>query len=162
MDATAGVELNPGVNDGRHLGAKPIAKMCEGKTRDGLLFGDGVDYLGRPRSSGASRSWFMTALDAAGLERMTVHDLRHTPASLAISSGANVKAVQRMLGHVSAAMALDVYADLFDDDLHTISASIASGAPRSSQLQHASSGSFAASDPTPIFDGAPRPAGGVE
>ena len=38
----------------------PIAKMCEGKARDGLLFGDGVDYLGRPRSSGASRSWFMT------------------------------------------------------------------------------------------------------
>ena len=102
----------------------PIAKMCEGKTRDGLLFGDGVDYLGRPRSSGASRSWFMTALDAAGLERMTVHDLRHTAASLAISSGANVKAVQRMLGHASAAMTLDVYADLFDDDLDTVSVSL--------------------------------------
>jgi integrase len=46
-----------------------------------------------------------------------VHDLRHTAASLAISAGANVKAVQRMLGHASAAMTLDVYADLFDDDL---------------------------------------------
>jgi len=102
----------------------PIAKMCEGKARDGLLFGDGVDYLGRPRSSGASRSWFMTALDAAGLERMTVHDLRHTAASLAISSGANVKAVQRMLGHASAAMTLDVYADLFDDDLDAVSISL--------------------------------------
>jgi len=31
--------------------------------------------------------------------------------------GANVKAVQRMLGHASAAMTLDVYAGLFDDDL---------------------------------------------
>jgi hypothetical protein len=31
--------------------------------------------------------------------------------------GANVKAVQRMLGHASAAMTLDTYADLFDDDL---------------------------------------------
>ncbi|WP_434332838.1 tyrosine-type recombinase/integrase [Microbacterium sp. CGR1] len=48
---------------------------------------------------------------------VTVHDLRHTAASLAISAGANVKAVQRMLGHASAAMTLDVYADLFDDDL---------------------------------------------
>ena len=66
----------------------------------------------------------MTALDAAGLERMTVHDLRHTAASLAISSGANVKAVQRMLGHASAAMTLDVYADLFDDDLDTVSVSL--------------------------------------
>jgi hypothetical protein len=29
-----------------------------------------------------------------------------------------------MLGHASAAMALDVYADLFDDDLDTVSASL--------------------------------------
>lgn len=45
------------------------------------------------------------------------HDLRHTAASIAISSGANVKAVQRMLGHKSAAVTLNVYADLFDSDL---------------------------------------------
>lgn len=45
---------------------------------------------------------------------------RHTTASLAISTGANVKAVQRMLEHASAAMTLDVYADLFDDDLDTV------------------------------------------
>ena len=31
--------------------------------------------------------------------------------------GANVKAVQRMLGHAKASMTLDVYADLFDEDL---------------------------------------------
>ena len=37
-----------------------------------------------------------------------------------ISSGANVKAVQKMLGHASAAMTLDVYADLFDDDLDAV------------------------------------------
>jgi integrase len=28
--------------------------------------------------------------------------------------------VQRLLGHASAAMTLDVYADLFDDDLDTL------------------------------------------
>ena len=38
-------------------------------------------------------------------------------ASLAVAAGANVKAVQRMLGHASAAMTLDVYSGLFDDDL---------------------------------------------
>ena len=42
---------------------------------------------------------------------------RHTAASLAVSAGANVKAVQRMLGHKSASMTLDVYGHLFDDDL---------------------------------------------
>ncbi|WP_235677696.1 tyrosine-type recombinase/integrase [Bifidobacterium longum] len=36
---------------------------------------------------------------------LTCHDLRHTAASIAISSGANVKAVQRMLGHKNAAIA---------------------------------------------------------
>lgn len=55
---------------------------------------------------------------------MTSHDLRHTTASLAISSGANVKAVQRMLGHASAAMTLDTYADLFEDDLNAVSAAL--------------------------------------
>jgi hypothetical protein len=35
----------------------------------------------------------------------------------AVARGANVKAVQRMLGHASAAMTLDVYSGLFDDDL---------------------------------------------
>ncbi len=50
------------------------------------------------------------------------HELRHTAASLAVSSGANVKAVQRMLGHASAAMTLDVYSGLFDDDLGDLAA----------------------------------------
>ncbi len=67
-----------------------------------------------------TRSWFLTALTAAGLPRPTIHDLRHTAASLAVSVGANAKAVQRMLGHASAAMTLDTYADLFDDDLDAV------------------------------------------
>ena len=52
--------------------------------------------------------------------RPTLHDLRHTAASLAISAGANVKAVQTMLGHKSAALTLDTYADLFPDDLEAV------------------------------------------
>jgi integrase len=51
---------------------------------------------------------------------ITPNDLRHTAASLAVSAGANVKALQRMLGHASASMTLDVYADLFDDDLDSV------------------------------------------
>ncbi|WP_448642919.1 tyrosine-type recombinase/integrase [Geodermatophilus sp. URMC 63] len=51
---------------------------------------------------------------------MTPHELRHTAASLAVSAGANVKAVQRLLGHASAAMTLDVYSGSFDDDLNAV------------------------------------------
>lgn len=52
--------------------------------------------------------------------KITAHALRHTAASLAISAGANLKVVQRMLGHASAAMTPDIYADLFDDDLTAV------------------------------------------
>lgn len=64
--------------------------------------------------------------------RLTPHDLRHTAASLAISAGANVKAVQKMLGHASAAMTLDTYADLFDDDLDAVADGLQTEAERAS------------------------------
>ncbi len=44
----------------------------------------------------------------------------NSAASLAVAAGASVKAVQRMLGHASAAMTLDVYADLFDEELDEV------------------------------------------
>jgi integrase len=63
--------------------------------------------------------------------------LRHGAASLAVSAGANVKAIQRMLGHAKASMTLDVYADLFDDDLDDVAANlnaaIRAAAPQRSQ-----------------------------
>jgi integrase len=62
--------------------------------------------------------------------RITAHGLRHTAASLAISAGANPKVVQRMLGHASAAMTLDVYADLFDSDLDEVAVTVSKMWPR--------------------------------
>lgn len=49
-----------------------------------------------------------------------MHDLRHTAASLAISCGGQVKVVQRMLGHKSAAMTLDLYSHLYTEDLEDL------------------------------------------
>ena len=63
---------------------------------------------------------FAPAAERIGMPGLTPHDLRHTAASLAVQVGANVKAVQRMLGHASAAMTLDVYSGLFDDDLDAL------------------------------------------
>ncbi|WP_243709919.1 tyrosine-type recombinase/integrase [Mycobacterium marinum] len=51
---------------------------------------------------------------------ITPHDLRHTCASLAISAKANVKVVQHMLGHATAAMTLDLYGHLMSDDLAAV------------------------------------------
>lgn len=96
-----------------------IRAATRGKSFDQLVFGKGDEHLRLPNSQDG---WFAAAVRRAqkidpDLPRISPHDLRHTAASLAISAGANVKAVQRMLGHASAAMTLDTYADLFDDDL---------------------------------------------
>ncbi len=63
------------------------------------------------------RRVFDKACAEVGIVGLVPHGLRHTTASLAISAGANVKVVQRMLGHATAAMTLDLYGHLLDDDL---------------------------------------------
>ena len=89
-----------------------LSRLCVGKAGGELVFpASSGGYLSRPHSGDG---WFAAALRRAGLPAMTIHDLRHTCASLAVSAGVNVLALQRMLGHRSAKMTLDVYADLFD------------------------------------------------
>lgn len=102
--------------------SEPLKALCEGKGRDQLVFGRGLTHL---RAPDGRRGWFVSAVAKCQkadeqFPTLTLHDLRHTAASLAVSAGANVKALQRMLGHASAAMTLDVYADLFDDDLDDV------------------------------------------
>jgi len=99
-----------------------LARQCEGKSRHDLLWsGDDGGHLKRPHPTSG---WFAKAVAESGIPRATPHDLRHTAASLAVSAGANVKAVQKMLGHASAAMTLDIYADLFDDDLEAVATAL--------------------------------------
>jgi integrase len=95
--------------------ADSLLEVTAGKQPDDLVF---TTWRGAPlRNRNFKRDVFDPASTAAGLTGLTPHELRHTAASLAVSAGANVKAVQKMLGHSSAAMTLDVYSGLFDDDL---------------------------------------------
>lgn len=110
-----------------------LAKSCEGKHREDLVFpGPDGRYLRTARVHSDNYSWFASAIDASGVPRITPHDLRHTAASFAISAGASAKGVQRMLGHASAAMTLDVYAELFDADLDAVSDALDDAHSRSS------------------------------
>jgi len=59
---------------------------------------------------------FEKACKAAGIENLHIHDLRHTFASMAVSSGADLYAVQRLLGHSDISMT-QRYAHLAADDL---------------------------------------------
>lgn len=104
-----------------------LAETAKGKDRDDLLWPSASGgYMGPPASK---QSWLSGAVERCQksdptFPRVTAHALRHTAASLAISAGANPKVVQRMLGHASAAMTLDVYADLFESDLTLVADSV--------------------------------------
>jgi integrase len=74
------------------------------------------------------RRVFDLAVEKIGMPGLTPHELRHTCASLAISSGANILAVQKLLGHETAAMTLGLYAHLFNDDLTNVAKSLDKGA----------------------------------
>lgn len=95
-----------------------LAEHVAGKGRDDLVF-PGVKG-GALRSQTFQRTAFDTAVSALGVGAMHPHELRHTAASLAIASGADVKVVQRMLGHKSATMTLDLYGHLFPDRLDEV------------------------------------------
>jgi integrase len=99
-----------------------LSVQCRAKATGDLVFaGPDGKYLPRPKSDGG---WFASALRKAGVQPITPHHLRHTCASLAISAGVNVLALQRMLGHTSAKVTLDTYADLFDDDLDAVAVTL--------------------------------------
>lgn len=111
-----------------------LAAACAGRAPTDLVFTaprGGVLMLRNWR-----RRVFDPALATAGLGELTPHELRHTAASLAVAAGANVKAVQRMLGHASAAMTLDVYSGLFDDDLDAVADRL-DAAAQSARQDHA-------------------------
>ena len=89
----------------------------------------GDDFLfatkhGTPLRASNLRLHFDMAALAVGQAGLHIHDLRHTAATLAVSAGANVKSVQRMLGHSSASLTLDVYADLFEPDLGDVAGAL--------------------------------------
>ena len=93
-----------------------------------------VDSWGQDKSSGdwlfeaprggplSESNWkrsvgWTRATAAIGRPTLRVHDLRHTCASSWLGAGAYPKVVQRILGHASAAMTMDLYGHLIDHNL---------------------------------------------
>ena len=51
---------------------------------------------------------------------LRVHDLRHTYASMARSAGADMRLLQKTMGHSSITVTAHTYADLYDDELDSV------------------------------------------
>ena len=80
-----------------------VVRMLAPGGDDALVFTDSAG--GWMRASNVRRRWWAEALADAGLPAdFKLHELRHTAASLAIQAGANIKALQNMLGHASAGL----------------------------------------------------------
>jgi integrase len=86
------------------------------------------------------RVWRRTVAGTRWEGLLTPHDMRHTAASMAIASGADVKVVQVMLGHASALETLDRYGHLWPDRLDEVTAAV--GAARKKNLRPDQSGHF--------------------
>ncbi|RIT84227.1 site-specific integrase [Mycobacteroides abscessus] len=96
-----------------------VARMLTPGSADDLVFPDSAG--GWMRASNVRRRWWARALADAGLPTdLKLHELRHTAASLAIRSGANIKALQNMLGHASAGLTLDRYGHLYESDIDSV------------------------------------------
>lgn len=68
---------------------------------------------GRPFEPWTVNNRARKAWEAAGHQRITLHECRHTYASLMIAAGVNAKALQTFMGHASITITLDRYGKLF-------------------------------------------------
>ncbi|GEL98343.1 site-specific integrase [Cellulomonas terrae] len=100
----------------------PVPPTLETYVRDRIDSAPSGSYL-FPSPTGAIwtntnfrvRSRCTETTQSVGLAGTTIHDLRHTAASLLIAAGADVKAVQMILGHATATMTMDLYGHLFSE-----------------------------------------------
>ena len=93
-----------------------LRRLVEGRGSDALVFTSARGMMLRADNF-ASREFAAAVRAVPSIPNsMVLYDLRHTAASIAIKSGANIKVIQAMLGHASATMTLDNYGHLFPDD----------------------------------------------
>jgi integrase len=126
----------------REVGVPPsllteLAALAEGRDPDEPLLP--AARGGTRRHSRFYKRW-RVAVESLGLGDLRPHDLRHTAASLAIQSGADVKVVQRMLGHASATMTLDLYAALWEGGLDDVAQRMGTYERADLRLVHGSAG----------------------
>ena len=83
--------------------------LASGRRGDDLVFGatPSSPFATKRLQDGADAAW-----KAAGLDRITLHECRHTFASLMIAAGVNAKALSTYMGHANIGITLDRYGHL--------------------------------------------------
>ena len=83
------------------------AKACDNWQDNGLIFPSSV---GTPFEQSHVHKDFIKVLNAANLQRIRFHDLRHTAASLMLNHGVPALVVSKILGHSNPSVTLNIYA----------------------------------------------------
>jgi integrase len=87
-----------------------------------LVFSEPTGDVIHPNTVG---SRFCRIMDKAPIPYRTIHQLRHTFASVAISQGLNIKAISAVLGHEKTSTTLDIYGHLLPGDTESITQAVA-------------------------------------
>ena len=58
---------------------------------------------------------FKKVVGTAGLQKLTIHRLQHTHATILLEQGVNPKVVCERLGHASVATTMDIYSHVLPD-----------------------------------------------
>ena len=103
--------------------AQLLADRLEGKESRDLVFPSPEGTYMRSRNW-RRRSGFDSARESLGLDQVTPHDLRRTFGSLACMAGADLRFIQKAMGHGSITTTARIYAHLYDDELDVIAAAL--------------------------------------
>jgi integrase len=123
------VEGNPKSEAGRRSVPIPERLMPALKVRLDARTPD-APAIASPKGSRLSLENWKRAVDwrrsATEISRpdLRVHDLRHTYASLSRRAGADLRLLQKAMGHASITVTAHTYADLFDDELDDIATAL--------------------------------------
>lgn len=88
-----------------------------------------------PRDPAAVRKRLTTILERTDCKRVRFHDLRHTFATASLEHGMDIKTLSTIIGHVSTATTLNVYAHVTDEMRKIAAAKIDRGIAKSESLQ---------------------------
>ena len=96
----------------KHYAAGRESGMQQAWTDTGFVF-CGLDGL--PPRPDTFTATFKRLRDPLPLPTITLHDLRHTSATLALAAGVHPKVVSERLGHANIGITLDLYSHVIED-----------------------------------------------
>ena len=88
-----------------------------------------MDHTGKLHTPNYVTQTFKKVLRQNNLPDIRFHDLRHSCATMLLSLGFNMKAVQEQLGHTQYATTANTYAHVYDKTKHEIAAMAGSVLP---------------------------------